>query len=154
MPVWRRDGSSRVFGRHLFELGIFDPVGDLLGNRMPERSARSRALRVEVRTDGVLSLKDVLPRAIGNTILDVARLATGAQTNDKTLRSVPRAPSCDFCIDGINRALRCRGGFRDDVEFSIDQCLQIRMPDSSVASATPASILRAGKPPKSLSLAP
>src|SRR5882762_7222683 len=114
-------------GRHyLFQFGVLDPIGDLLGNRMRERPARPRALRVEIGSDRLLAVEELLARTVRDSILKVARLATGAQANDKTLRSVSRAPSCDFCIEGIDRALRCRGGFRDDVEFLAEHDLELR----------------------------
>src|SRR6266404_6825378 len=112
--------------RVLFQLGILDPFGDLLCDRMPERPGGSCPLRVEIGTDRVFVVDDLLARAVGDSILNVRSLAAGAQADDDALGGVARMPGRDLSIEDIDRALRGRGGFPDDVELLTQHGFELR----------------------------
>src|SRR5947208_908362 len=109
----------------LFQLSVLDPLGDFLGNRMRERSGRPRALGVEVRAHGVLTFQDLFTRAVSNSILNIASLATRTQANHQAFGSVARSPPGDLCVEGVNRGRRRRGGFGYDVEVLAQHDLEL-----------------------------
>src|SRR5437764_14152677 len=90
--------------RRLFQLRVLDRVGDFLRNWMRERSGRPRSLRVEIRTHGVLTFQNLLARAIGEPVADVARLAARSEPGDQALGGVARTPTGNFRSQRISRA--------------------------------------------------
>src|SRR5438105_2470596 len=99
--------ASPAHKRHrLFQFGILNPIRDLFGKWMPEGPRRPGALGVEVGPNRVFPFKELLTRSVGHSELNVRRLTTRTQTNDKTLRSVSRMPSGDFCRQRIDLARR------------------------------------------------
>jgi hypothetical protein len=75
-PRGRYDACSRPFGRRLFQLGVLDPISNLLGNRVRERAGGAGRLGVEIGPYSVVALQDPLAGAVGNAKLNIAGLAT------------------------------------------------------------------------------
>ena len=106
-----------MHARRSFQLGVPDPIGDFLRNRMRKRPGRTRRLRVEIGTDSVLAFQNLFTRAIGHSILNIRTLAARAQADEHTFGSIPRTPRGDFCSEGIDCALRSVRDFRNDIEI-------------------------------------
>src|SRR4051812_21406856 len=84
---------------------------------MRERSARACALRVEVSTNGFLSLEDFLAGAISHRKLDVTRLAAGAHADHHPLGRITRTPASDGSIERVDCAFGSARRFVDYAKF-------------------------------------